>query len=987
MQKESPKPPKKSFVPPLKLPPPPEPAPAAKPRPYARKFKTPLMLAEEKYRLQTEKEESERSNVTTPTSPPIKMPSFAASPEPHAALGVETEEATEVTQAKREEAKIVSNEAILPAKKIPSQIPLSKPSISVCNKKSASGSSNVSVDKKHVAADHSEKMASADVVHKSQTAHRQQTQAVSVSQASVIEKQSCVSVVTSSVTEQQQLIKKSSSRSIAVQENANLQSQAAVTLKAEDVTNSNAALTQEGKTSPSQPTKIPKVTPSFKVKTFKMPTEKREERSEMHLQREKSNVSQSGQTKVSQKNNQLTSARTEVKKEVKEKSSHVGPPIKEVEVEVHLKKGERLQKNETDIKLSPSVTVLIPKVAKITSAASHQGQSHVSASHSQQSVKAEHVRHHKEEGLLTESVVQQRFHRQEAVHMQQHIKVQAADANAMQIKPAESKGDPEGASVQRTGRIAHKDESHAGEITGLEKGEVMQKLLTEMEELEGTPSKIDSNAVRMIISQLPDWAMGSEEKHNISEIAKQQSKKKLREMMVYVRNNCHAKFCAFLKESSKAVEKEAPPTPPKPDKSVCSAASAKMSKFGIGSSKSERKLVEEKVSLQERKVHQELREEADQRVSSPLTSIRSPSPTFISIESRRIDSPLRVPSSPPLYKSVGTPPPPPRRSYTPTSTFSRATPSPTLSRSEKLMKLRDSTSKLSRDATPSLPTTVPEWLATQREQPSPWSDREISMEGLDVDVAEMSDSMQTVRDKKSFFEEAQKSEVSRMYMRKDPIDIPERLAADFEEGAEGVPTDLPREDLPKVDLSKLVNRFESPQPKAYARREPIVITERLGSDTEDAEADPPRADDVPSFNVKAIADVFETGEHGSQAARDLREQIERREPESARGEAAAGHSQTTVITEQFCVDDDSESEALRGNPPSYADVVRGAVPTVDVPPEASTTEELLRNFQQSWAESQGAFQNLGFSVTEQRTSQIVTHQQETVVTGKPSGEA
>ncbi|XP_056286874.1 xin actin-binding repeat-containing protein 2 isoform X3 [Pseudoliparis swirei] len=955
MQKESPKPPKKSFVPPLKLPPPPEPAPAAKPRPYARKFKTPLMLAEEKYRLQTEKEESERINVTTPTSPPIKMPSFAASPELHAALGIEAEEATEVTQAKREEAKIVSNEAILAAKKIPSQIPLSKPSISVCNKKSAFGSSNVSVDKKHVAADHSEKTASADVVNKSQTAHRQQTHAVSVSQASVIEKQSCVNVVTSSVTEQQQLIKKSSSRSIAVQENANLQSQAAVTLKAEDVTNSNAPPTREGETSPSQPTKIPKVTPSFKVKTFKMPTERKEERSEMHLQREKSNASQSSQTKVSQKNNQLTSARTEVKREVKEKSSRVSPPVKEVEVEVHLKKGERLQKSETDIKLSPSVTVLIPK---ITSAASHQGQSHVSASHSQQSVKAEHVRHRKEEGLVTESVVQQRVHRQEAVHMQQHMKVQAADANAMQIKAAESKGDPVGVSVQRTGGIARKDESHSGEITGLEKCDVMQKLLAEMKELEGTASKIDSDAVRVIISRLPDWAMGSEEKHNFSEIAKQQSKKKLKEMMVYVRNNCHAKCCALLKESSTAAENEAPPTPPKPDESV-----------SIGSSKSERRLVEEKVSLQERKVHQEWREEAGQRVSSPLASIRSPSPTFISIESRRVDSPLRVPSSPPLNKSVGTPPPPPRRPYTPTSTFSRATPSPTPSRSEKLVKLRDSTSELSRGATPPLPTPAPEWLAAQRE---------VSTEGLErevADAAEMSDSMQTVRGKKSFFEEAQKSEVSRMYVRKDPVDIPERLAADSEEGGEAVPMDFSREDLPKVDLSELVNRFESPRPKVYARREPIVIAERLGSDAEDAEADPPRADDVPSFNVKAIADVFETGEHGSQAARDLREQIERREPGSA------GRSETTAVTERFRVADDSASETLRGNPPSYADVVGGAVPTVAVPPEASTTEELLRNFQQSWAESQEAFQNLGFSVTEQRT---VTHRQETVVTENSS---
>ncbi|XP_031707845.1 xin actin-binding repeat-containing protein 2 isoform X1 [Anarrhichthys ocellatus] len=989
MQKESPKPPKKSFVPPIKLPPPPEPTPAVKPKTYARKFKTPLMLAEEKYRQQMEAEEMVRSNVTTPTSP-IKIPSSAASPELHAAMSTETKEATEASKAKSEEAKTVSKEGILPAKKTPSQIPLSKPLISVLNKKSASGSSIVSVAKKHVASQLSEKMASTDVVNKTQTAHKQQT--VSVSQASHIENQSCSNVVTSSVTQQQQFIKKSSTRSVAsthsaVQENVNLQSQTAVTLKAEDVKNSNAPPTQEGKVSPSQPTKIPKVTPSFKVKTFKMP---KEEKSEMHLQQEKSNVSQKSETKVNQKSNQLTSARTEMKTEmkVKEKKSHVTPPIKEVEVEVHVKKGEQVQKNETDVKLSPSVTALMPKLAKITSAATHQGQGHASVSHSQQSIKTEHIQH--EKVVVTESVVQQRFQRREAVHMQQQTKVQAAEANKVQIKAVKSKGEPESVSVQGTEKIAHKDEAHSEEITDLEKCNVMKKLLAQMKELEGTPSKIDSNAVRMIISQLPDWAMGSDEKKNFSEIAKQQSKKKLKEMVAYVRNVCHAKFI-FLEESSKAVEKqghekEAPPMPAKPDKSVLSAATAKISKISIGSSKSEKKLVEEKKSLQERKVHQELREEADQRVCSPLASIRTPSPTFISIESRRIDSPLGVTPSPPPYRSVGTPPPPPRKSYTPTSTFSRATPSPTLSHSEKLMKLRDTTSKLSRGMTPPPPMPVPECIAAEREQSSPFSDRgtpiERHEEGL-VDIAEMVDSMMTVRDKKSFFEEAQKAEVSRMYMRRDPIDIPERLGLDAEE----VTIDFLKEDLPKVDLSKLVNRFESPQPKVYARKEPIVITERLGSDTEDSE-DTPRTDEIPSFNVKAIKDVFETGEHSSQAARELREQIERREPQSAHTEVA-GHSETTVVTEQFCSIDDSTSEMCsgssltRGNPPSYADVVRGAVQTVDVPPEAST-EELLRNFQHSWAESQGVFQNLGFSVTEQRTSQIVTHQQATVVTENSS---
>ncbi|XP_034007256.1 xin actin-binding repeat-containing protein 2 isoform X1 [Trematomus bernacchii] len=1007
--KESPQPPKRVFVPPIKLPPTPE---APKSRPFARKFKTPLMLAEERYRLQLENEESMRSTVTTPTSPPINLPSFAASPEPPAAQKADSEVATEA--AKSQEAKAISKDGIPPPKKTPSQIPLSKPLISVVNKKSATGSSSVSVDKKHVASEHSsEKMlSSTEVIQKSQTAPKNQTVVSQANrEASNIEIQSCSNVVTSSVTEQQQFIKTSSSRSITatqsdVHENANLQSQSAVTLKAEDGKNINAPLTQEGKMSPSHPTKIPKVTPSFKVKTFKMPKEKKEEKldgamkSEVHFQQEKSSVSQKSETKVSQKSEQVT--KTEMKTEMKviEKKSHVTPAMEKVEVEVQVKKGTEMQKNEAGVQLSPSVTVLIPKMAKITSAAAHQGQGHASVSHSQQSMKAESFQRH-EDVVVTERVVQQRLQKQEVVQVQKQIHVQAAETSQMQIHAVKSKDLPKNVPAQVIGEMTHEEEGLSEGITDFEKCNVTQKLLAQIKALEGTPSKIDSNAVRMIISEVPDWAMGADEKKNLSEITKRQSKKKLKEMMVYVKNIFQTKLTTFeetvttvekqvKEEKVEKVEPSAPPAvPPKPDKKVFSGATTKISKISIGSSKSERKVVEEKKSIQERKVHQEISD--DQRVSSPLASIRSPSPTFISIESRRIDSPLRVTPSPPPYKSVGTPPPPPRKSFTPTSPF-RATPSPTMSRSEKLVKLRDTTSMLSRVVTPPPPMPVQEFIAAERELSSSLSDRETPVErdeqGL-MEVGEMGDSMMTVRDKKSFFEEAQKAEVSKTYMRKDPIDIPERLGAEAEEGAQAVNIELLKQDLPRVDLSKLVNRFESPQPKVYNRKEPIVITERLGSDTEDAEDEPAKSDEIPTFNVKAIKNVFETGELGSQAARDLREQIERRESESAPSEPA-GHSETTAVAEQFCTVDvfgnitdgtASEESVTRGNPPSYADVVRGEA--VSVPPEAST-EELLRNFQQSWAESQGVFQNLGFSVTEQRTSQIVTHQQQTVVTENSS---
>ncbi|XP_072317003.1 uncharacterized protein xirp2a [Eucyclogobius newberryi] len=1019
MPKESPQPPKKVFLPPFKLPPAPEPSPELpKPKPYARKFKTPLMLAEERYRQQRiDKEEIDKSRVTTPTSPPIITQSFSSVKSAEVTTSQNTEEAVTQVTTKKEGTKVTSTEDASTqekgVKKSPSNVPLSKPSISVINKKLAS--QNLSLDKKLS----SEKIqVSPDaIIKKSPTPPLSKTPTVSASashsESCHTEVKSCSNASSVSSVTQQQFIKKSSSKSIsatqsAVQENVNLQSQAAVTLKAENVKNMNAPVTQEAKMTPSQPTKIPKVTPSFKVKTFKMPAEKKEEtfgsvaqkesiKSEM--QQEKSHIIHKSETEMIRESNQLSSAKNEMSKmevTLKEKNDKATQPSNKVEVEVQVKKKKEIHKNESEIRLSPSVTVLMPKVAKI--ATSHQGQSHTAAvSHSQQSMKADHIER-REEVVVTEEVVQ----RQEAVQTQkQQIKGQGAEANKMQIKAAKPRGESRDVLMKGTEKTTQKVETQSVKMTDSEKCNVMQKLLVQIKELEGSPSRIDSNSVTLIISQLPDWLVSSDEKRNLGEIAKHQNKKKLREMVVYTKTIVKAKL-TFIEENITVEvenqEKEAPPAsppvPPKPDKSF---SGAKISKISIGSAKSEKKVSQEKKVIHETKGHQEVTQvvKPEHTVSSPLASIRTPSPTFISIESRRTDSPLRVTPSPPPYKSVGTPPPPPRKSYTPT--FARASPSPTLSRSEKLMRLRDTTSKLSREITPPPPMPVPDCIMAERERSSSCSDRDTptrSEHGL-VDTTEMVDSMMTVRDKKSFFEDAQKAEGSRTYLRKDPIDIPERLGPDTEESGVPVPIEIFKEDLPKVDMSKLVNRFESPKLKRYTRKDPIVIAERLASDPDEVETDAhtPKTEEIPTLNVKAIKDVFETGEHTSQAARELREQIERRETEPV------GQSAATSVTEQFCSIDDfgnmmretigatemhCESSATRGNPPSYADVLRGNVEAAALPQDAST-EELLRNFQQSWAQSQGVFQNLDFSVTEQRSSQIVTHhQQETVVTENSS---
>ncbi|XP_029612535.1 xin actin-binding repeat-containing protein 2 isoform X1 [Salmo trutta] len=1094
-QEELPRPPKKVFIPPIKIPLPAEPAPVAKPKPYASKFKTPLMLAEERYRVQREEAERHKSQdttpatsrVTSPTSPPTNMMQMMGSTnvgsEQHSAAH-KTEQSkvtSEVTQAEETlfKSKVCTASQDPHTKKALSHIPLSKPLISMVNKKSTSESGNISSDKKHITTDQSSMVSSGKELASSVASRKHQAvssgkhqsvssgkhQAVSVSAAhphheSNIKVQSGFNVISSSVAEQQSGMNASSQSIIStqsiVQENVHLQTQSAVTYEAEEEKNTNASLTQEVKKIPSQPTKIkiPKVTPNFKVRTVKLPTEKKEEKSEvvekdqravkneLHVhQMGMENISKS-ETRVVQESTQMatsSSAKNEVKVEmnvIQEKAEEVEKTAaaKETKLEIQMTTKEK----QKGIKVPfPNEPKLVPMPV-----AQAPGHCHISVSHSQQSMQEQHIQKH-EQVIVNERVVQQSFQKQEQQVRTQKQQVksfqQQSEVSKMQQHQKRSKTESKAVSVNIAGKEAAQTETaqsmvessaQSVESTDSEKCVMVQKLLFNIKQLH--PGKMDSNSVRTILSEVPDWLMRAEEKRDLTQVAVQQNKKKLTEIIFHVRNLAQAKL-VFLEGQMAAMAKQerepspasSPAPPPAPHPALAPApppapasenkgfggATTKISKTIIGSSrvKTHKKVVEEKkISHESKKPELTEVKGPDPRVPSPMLATRTPSPTFISIESvRRTDSPLMVtPSPPPSYRSGATPTPPPPR--TPTSRFCRATPSPTLSSSEKLAKLKDTTAKLSRDMTP--PPPMPEFLTTEqasdREDSPALIEPEIHMQTQEMetgtttpDVADMVDSMMTVRDKKFFFEEAQKAEVSRTYMRKDPIEIPERLGPeDLEEVPEGVNIDIMKEDLPRLDLSKLVNQFESPQPKLFIRKDPIVITDRLGSDTEDPEADPktPKTDETPAFNIKAIKNAFDLGDHNAlKEVREKQEERERRESESAE---PTGHSETKSVTEEFSGMDEfgnvtsgvrsetsmhSESHMTRPLPPSYADVVKGTVEEMALPVKAAT-EDLLKSFNESWAERDSVFQNLGFSVSEQRTSQIVTHQQETVVTENSS---
>lgn len=304
-----------------------------------------------------------------------------------------------------------------------------------------------------------------------------------------------------------------------------------------------------------------------------------------------------------------------------------------------------------------------------------------------------------------------------------------------------------------------------------------------------------------------------------------------------------------------------------------------------------------------------------------------------------------------------------------------------------------------------------------------------------LDVSELSSA--SVKEKREFFEEAQKAEINKTYVRKEPIAIPERLGPDMEE-CEEENKDIEMEEVPRADMSSLVNKFESPEEKTYIRKELIPLVEKLHDEAESTDCDKEKVDireqGMPTFDIQAIKNVFELGEQSSSFREEKKDQEEpmsslsettadtskRESPQETKGGSRqstplplqkneietvpaepSAFSETKSITEHFsnvdefgnkvtgtrtAVTEHSESVSTQPAPFSYADAVKrkaAAVKRTETNDE-DATEKLLRNFHKTWTESETVFKSLGYTISEESTShrQVVMQQTEIVSSGK-----
>ncbi|XP_058468462.1 xin actin-binding repeat-containing protein 2 [Solea solea] len=696
---------------------------------------------------------------------------------------------------------------------------------------------------------------------------------------------------------------------------------------------------------------------------------------------------------------------------------------------------------------------------------SHQTQNTVAISQIHKSRKEEHIQVMKEV-TFTESKGQQSCQEQKGVP--KHMKTSEKKKARTVIQQSTEEPQQESRAVPIT--VADESEQNKLATTGTLKESPLQKeIFTEIH---------DSKYLKTLLNNVPDWLISPERKCELegSAVVKSDAHEN-QEIISHVMTAAEPKL-----EDYETMEKHECESVS--EKGICGGATARISKISIGSAKIENQII--KNTSQEKRTEDVSQcKPFDFRALSPLLRMRSPSPTFITIEStRRTDSPQRVTPSPTLLHRPPTPPtPPPRRCDTPTSRLTRITPSPTFDRAENLARLKDTMAKLSRGVTPP-PLLSPQQISEKKSEivESPASfHRQIKIEsqvlefpgmsfekpkvslseahvgeelanivqGLNasetqsksenhsllfqndpdlIDDSDMSEpSAASVKEKREFFEEAQKAEIKKAYVRKEPIAIPERLGPDLEGGvAENLKKE--KDELPRADLSGLVNIFESPQEKIYIKNEIIPPTEWLYSDSESTDCDKEIVhvleEGVPTFDIQAIKNVFELGE---QSFSFREEEKDQEEPKSSLSETTVdtsklespqetkGGTQQSIplpllkydaeavpaepsafsgaksITEHFSDVDEfgnqvigsrtavtmhSEGVSTQKAPFSYADAVKqktSAVRRTETCDE-DATEKLLRNFHQTWSESEAVFKSLGYTVSEESTSQVISQQ-------------
>lgn len=1047
---ESPQPLKKVIIP-VRFTPPPSPTFM---RGKMSRFNTPLMQAEEKFRKLRE----DSTPPSTPTPPPRYTPTPPPRYTPELITAVESLSNTDVEVVKKKASKITKESNERSSSQESKQVVIMDTKSTAGHEKNVTGSITSSFKQQIV-----QKTSSVSVIQ--QQTHTTSTQkAVSVS--------STQSVTADSV--QKQITDGKKEEVISQKSKGVSQKMFCQTVKAATITNvANVSQSQTVIRAETPQSADTKKDMDKAIKASTSPQRDKKKKKEQSLP--KNQEKDGGQIKQadnamngkSGKNQQKVKKTVKQEKEVEittkesEKQSVSQVEVKKVAAKAVSELQEKLEENKVNASSAApngapnSETQTPPKRKKKSkksrgvqnsqannecsessvelaeSKKSTQIQESVSVSKVQTSVREEQILV-KRDVFSTES--KEKSKEQKAIQNQVEEAEKKKEVSVLQANTQESPKDcrvvPITATVEAEQNKELKSVTEGGE--GSQQRQV-QMLISHITELQR--EKSDSKSVKTLLNTTPDWLISPERK---CELEQSLSKSNVKEILSVVRKLVES-YLLKLDENNTTEKQEC---------EVVCAASQRISKISIGSSKVESQTITRSEKRKEEVIQCK---SMDLRSPSPSLRMRPPSPTFITIESTRRTT---SPSPTALHRPLTPPTPPPRRSDTP-SRLTRITPSPTFDRAENLARLKDTTAKLSRGVTPPpiLTAQISEKKSEIVESPASFH-RQIKVDAQSVELKtsaseekdeatklamvvlnemqskgdthlpdpedeEISEiTFASVREKKEFFEEAQKAEIKKTYVRKEPISIPERLGPDMEEEGVAEVREAEKEELSWADLSSLVNKFESSDDKTYVKKEVIPLAERLHHDADSADKD--KADvleqEMSSFDIQAIKNVFELGKQSSffkdekqdqdesvsgltEAAADTskRENSQEEKPASKPSSPEplqknqvdsaepTGFSEIKSMTEHFSDVDEfgnkvsgtmmsvsQHSESTQRVPFSYADAVKRKAAKRTETYDEDATEKLLRNFHKTWTESETVFKSLGYTVSSEATAQVVS---------------
>ncbi|XP_078537751.1 xin actin-binding repeat-containing protein 2 [Lissotriton helveticus] len=576
----------------------------------------------------------------------------------------------------------------------------------------------------------------------------------------------------------------------------------------------------------------------------------------------------------------------------------------------------------------------------------------------------------------------------------------------------------------------------------LRKREELQHILSKVKEFEAEPHKINTTTFQTFLNSIPIWLINQEGRKSLDNYVIENDSEKLKTAVMLIKDQALETYSSCETAMHNAMMSMSAKS--KQASGIHQEASNQISQIFKTSNKSniqiKHETPEDSEVCREMKMLSSELGSRDHKLLSPSLKMRSPSPTYITIEStaRRTESPLKeTPSSSPV-------PQPPRRAATPTPRRKRSSPSPPRSRSEQLAKLKDTTAKLSQGATPQrsvTPIPIVEKRSEIVQSPATLR-RQLKIEAHSLETlsttpdppfTEFEVTAGTVKDIKTKRNEVSKVEQNRTYTRKDPIDIPIQLEP--KSSSTEMLTSQSTE-MPTVDISGLLYKFESTDKPLNVRNVPIAMAERIRSENQSDINTIGTSEGMPAFDIRSVRNVFENSNQNKCSKNEkhtfMKEEFGISSQEQIQGKGSSrgpSHRQPQKTKEAAHMKQDSalrkksdrerasdpllrheqftgmESFEMVGSrtattasgsfenlrpgfefrhaPPTYEDVISGH--SLDIS-AADSPEELLRNFQKTWQESERVFKSLGYTVSEASASETRSSfvQQESAFTAENS---